>query len=68
MHILGRIINCIKFCGTHELSLRGSDESETSYSREIFLDLVSELASFDSVLDEHLRNATVPKTPKNNSK
>jgi hypothetical protein len=22
-HILGRTINCIKFCGTHELSLRG---------------------------------------------
>jgi hypothetical protein len=22
-HILGRIVNCIKFCGTHELFLRG---------------------------------------------
>jgi hypothetical protein len=38
--ILGRIINCIKFCGMHELPLRGHDESETSYSRGIFMDLV----------------------------
>jgi esterase/lipase superfamily enzyme len=60
-HILGRIINCITFCGTHELPLRGHDESETSYNREIFLDLVSELTSLDSVLDEHLRRATVSK-------
>jgi hypothetical protein len=61
---LGRIINCIKFCGTHELPLRGHDESETSYIREIFLDLVSELKMLDSVLDEHLRSATVSKTHK----
>jgi predicted nucleotidyltransferase len=60
-HILGRIINCIKFCGTHELSRRGHDESETSYNRGIFLDLVSELASSDSILDEHLCSATVSK-------
>jgi hypothetical protein len=33
MHILGMIINCIKFCGTQKLPLRGNDESETSYSR-----------------------------------
>jgi hypothetical protein len=58
-HILGRIINCIKFCGTQKLPLRGNDESETSYNHEIFLDLVSELASLDSILDEHLRSATV---------
>jgi hypothetical protein len=30
-----------------------------SYNREIFLDLVSKLASLGSVLDEHLRCATV---------
>jgi hypothetical protein len=60
-HILGRTINCIKFCGMQKLPLRGHDESETSYNREIFLDLVSELASLDSVLDEHLRSATVSK-------
>jgi hypothetical protein len=68
-HILGRIINCIKFCGTQKLPLRGYDESETSYNREIFLDLVSELANLDSVLDEHLRRATLSKKHlKNNSK
>jgi hypothetical protein len=50
-HILGRIINCIKFCGTHELPLRGHDGSETSHNRGIFLDLVAELASLDIVLN-----------------
>jgi hypothetical protein len=60
-HILGRIINCIKFSGTHELPLRGHDESETSYNRGIFLDLVSQLENLDSVLDEHLRSSTVSK-------
>jgi hypothetical protein len=59
--MFGRIINCIKFCGTQKLSLREHDESETSYSHEIFLDLVSELASLDNVLDEHLCSATVSK-------
>jgi hypothetical protein len=58
---LGRIINCIKFCGTLELPLRGHDESETSYNRGIFLDLMSELASLDSVLDENLCTAAVSK-------
>jgi hypothetical protein len=52
---------CIKFCEMQKLPLRGHDESETSYNREIFLDLVLELASFDGVLDEHLRSATVSK-------
>jgi flagellar biosynthesis regulator FlaF len=58
-HILGRIINCIKFYGTKKLPLIGRNESETYYNRKIFLDLVSELANSDSVLDEHLRSATV---------
>lgn len=60
-HVLNRIINCIKFCGTHELPLRGHDEGENSCNRGVFLDLVSEIASLDSILSEHLRNATVSK-------
>jgi hypothetical protein len=52
----------------HELLPIGHDESVTSYNRGIFLDLVSELAILDSILDKHLRSATVSKTPKNNSK
>jgi hypothetical protein len=62
-HILGRIINCIKFCGMQKLPLRGYDESKTSYSCEIFLDLVLELANLDSILDEHLSSALCQKTP-----
>jgi hypothetical protein len=57
-HILGKIINSIKLCETQKLPLRGHDETETSYNREIFLDLVSELARLSSVLDEHLCSAT----------
>jgi hypothetical protein len=60
-HILCRIVNCIKFCGMQKLPLREHDESETSYNHEIFLDLVLELADLDSILDEHLLSATVPK-------
>ena len=49
-HILSRIINCIKFCGTHELPLRGHEERGNTYNRGTFLDLMSELAALDSVL------------------
>lgn len=64
-HIWGRIINCIKFCETHELPLRRHDESRTSYNRVKFLDIVSELVTLDSVSDEHLRSATVSKCTPN---
>ena len=36
--ILSKIIDCIKFCGKYELSLKGHDESSTSSSAEVFCD------------------------------
>ena len=36
-HALNRIINCIKFCGFHELPLRGRDEMKGSANRGVFL-------------------------------
>jgi hypothetical protein len=39
--ILGRTIICIKFYGTHELLVRGHDETKSFYYLEIFLDLMS---------------------------
>lgn len=60
-HILNRIIDCIKFCGTHELSLRGHDETDQSCNRGVFQDLVELLSKLDDKLDEHLKTATVSK-------
>ena len=59
--ILTRIIDAIKFCGVHELPLRGHDEKETSSNRGVFLDLLSFLATLDNQLNEHLQKATVAK-------
>ena len=37
-YILNIIINCIRFCGSFELALRGHDESETSSNPEFSVD------------------------------
>ncbi|XP_063745024.1 zinc finger MYM-type protein 1-like [Eleginops maclovinus] len=58
-HILGRLIDCVKFCGVFELALRGKDESEGSSNAGIFRGLVDLVASLDEVFEEHLRTATV---------
>ncbi|XP_041842116.1 zinc finger MYM-type protein 1-like isoform X2 [Melanotaenia boesemani] len=60
-HSLSRIVDCIKFCGAHELSLRGSDESSTSLNRGVFLDLVDQFSFLDSQLADHLSNTQVAK-------
>lgn len=58
-HVLSKIIDCVRFCGAFELALRGHDESEGSDNPGIFRGLVDLVASLDSVLEEHLQNATV---------
>ena len=60
-HSLSRIVDCIRFCGAHELALRGSDESATSLQRGVFLDLVDQFSFLDSQLADHLSNAQVAK-------
>ena len=60
-HALSRIVDCIKFCGAHELGLRGSDESAASLQRGVFLDLVEQFSFLDSQLADHLSNTQVAK-------
>ena len=60
-HALNRIINCIKFCGFHELPLRGHDEVEGSANRGVFLDLVTYTADLDSAFRDHLEKYNVVK-------
>ena len=65
-HVLGRLIDMLKFIGWHELSLRGHDERGGSSNRGVFLDIVEYTASRDSALRDHLDAATVSKgTSKN---
>ncbi|XP_071058707.1 zinc finger MYM-type protein 1-like [Pseudochaenichthys georgianus] len=58
-HVLSKIIDCVKFCGGFELALRGHDETDTSNNPGVFRGLVNLLASLDSVLEEHLKTASV---------
>ena len=60
-HALNRIINCIKFCGFHELPLRGHDEVEGSATRSVFLDLVTYTADLDGAFRDHLEKYNVVK-------
>lgn len=55
-HILGRLINCVKFCGLFELALRGKDESEGSSYTGIFYGLFHLVAL---LFKERLKTATV---------
>lgn len=57
--ILSQIIDCIKFCGKFELSLRGHDESSSSENPGVFKGLVNFAATFDPSLQKHLENSTV---------
>lgn len=58
-YVLNIIINCIRFCGAFELALRGHDESDTSNNPGIFRGLINFSSELDSVLKNHLENATV---------
>ena len=53
---LSKIINCLKFCGFHELSLRGHDESEGSSNQGIFMGLLNYTSEIDSLLKSHLES------------
>jgi hypothetical protein len=60
-HNLSRIIDCLKFCGHHEISVQGHNESEKSLNRGVFLDLVNEVAKLDSHLNKQLQDSKVSK-------
>ena len=52
-HVLNRIINFIKFCGFHELPLRGHNKVEGSANRDVFLDLATHTADFNGAFRNH---------------
>ena len=56
---LSKIINIIKFCGKHELPLRGHDEKNTSKNPGVFLGLVDYSCNLDSGLNSHIKHSTV---------
>ena len=58
-YVLTQIINCIQFCGSFELALRGHDETETSLNKGIFRELVSFSAELDNVLKAHIEKSKV---------
>uniref|UniRef100_A0A087XJB4 HAT C-terminal dimerisation domain-containing protein n=1 Tax=Poecilia formosa TaxID=48698 RepID=A0A087XJB4_POEFO len=60
-HALSQILDCIKFCRAHDLTLRGSDESSSSMNRGVFLDLVNQFYFLDSQLVDHLSSTHVAK-------
>ena len=64
-HALNRTINSIKFCGFHELPLRGHDEMEGSANRGVFfLNLVMYMADLDGAFRDHLEKYVVKNTSK----
>ena len=60
-HALNRIINCIKFCGFHELPLRGHDEVEVFANRGDFFDLLTYTTDLDGSFRDHLEKYNVVK-------
>ena len=60
-HALSRIIDCLKFCGYHEIAIRGHDEVAGSANCGVFLVLVTHTADLDSALRDYLDNNNVAK-------
>lgn len=58
-YTFSKIINCIKFCGSFEIALRGHDEREDSQNKGVFRELVNFSAELDSVLKDHLNKSQV---------
>ncbi|XP_063289993.1 zinc finger MYM-type protein 1-like [Pelobates fuscus] len=58
-HILSKLIDCIRFCGTFELSLCGTKKSEWSSNNGVYLELVDFVASIDTAMEQHLKTSAV---------
>ena len=57
--VLSKIIDCVKFCGRHELPLRGKIEKEGSDNPGVFLGLIEFASNLDSSLKSHIESASV---------
>lgn len=62
--VLDKVIDCLKFCGTHELALRGHDESSVSYNKGVFLDLMDFISIVQTAEDPGSSSNTFSYTSK----
>ena len=58
-YVLNILINCVRFCGSFELALRGHDETESSSNPGVFRGLINFSSELDAALKSHLEKATV---------
>ena len=58
-HVLGTIIDCIRFCGEYELALRGHDESDSSNNPGVFRGLMDFVAVRDKAVSDHLKSSKI---------
>jgi len=54
-HILKVVIDCVRFCCVNNLALRGSNCDVEKPGCRIFLNLISLISNYDSVLSSHLK-------------
>ena len=57
--VLSKIVDCVKFCGRHELPLRGNIEKENSDNPGVFLGLIEFASNLDTSLKSHIESASV---------
>ncbi|XP_025410376.1 zinc finger MYM-type protein 1-like [Sipha flava] len=58
-YILEKILNCIKFCGQHNLPLRGHNEKINSNNKGVFLGVIELCKNLDVSLRSHFENSKV---------
>jgi len=58
-YILNIIVNCIKFCDSFELALRGHCEKEESLNPGVFRGLINFSAELDAALKQHVEKSQV---------
>lgn len=58
-YVLNILINCIRFCGSFELALRGHEETELSSNPGVFRGLINFSSELDAALKSHMERATV---------
>ena len=57
--IMRRLIDCVCFLGKQELSFRAHDEEASSSNRGNYIELLSFISNYDSILKNHLENSSV---------
>lgn len=58
-YILDKIVNCIKFCGKHNLPLRGHNEKISSINKGVFLGAIELCKDLYVNLRSHYENSKV---------